>query len=96
MPATLHQSGQHTNGIPEQRRVGRMVDVALNTGAIDAHLATLFDFLIPAVADQTRVLIASHVSADMALMFLFRADFLNPLSAMPMRQNQFKLAESTR
>jgi hypothetical protein len=73
-----------------------MVDVALNTGAVDAHLATLFDFLILAVADQTGWLIASHVSADMALMFLFRADFLNPLSAMPIRQNQFKLAESTR
>jgi hypothetical protein len=44
IPATLHQSGQHTNGIPEQRGVGGMMDVALNTGAIDAHLATLFDF----------------------------------------------------
>jgi hypothetical protein len=90
VPAALHQSGQHTNGIPEQGGVGRMMDVALNTGAVDAHLAALFDFLILGIAEQS-VLIISQVSADMALMFLFRADFLNPLSAMPMRQNQFKL-----
>jgi hypothetical protein len=44
IPALLHQSSQHANGIPEQRGVGGMMDVALNTGAIDAHLAALFNF----------------------------------------------------
>jgi hypothetical protein len=32
----------------------------------------------------------------MAFMFLFKADFLNPLSAIPMRQNQLSDWESTR
>jgi hypothetical protein len=65
-----------------------MMDVALNTGAIDAHLAALFDFL-PWHSQADRI---DHLprEADMALMFLFKADFLNPLSAMPMRQNQLK------
>jgi len=42
----LHGAGQHPNAIPQQRTVGRMVDVALHYGGINAHAPARNDAVV--------------------------------------------------
>ena len=46
IPAAVHQPGQHAYGIPQKIRVGGMMDVSLNAGAVNAHLSAFFDFFL--------------------------------------------------
>jgi hypothetical protein len=73
----------------------KMMDVTLNAGAVNTPLAALFDFLLFGVTKQIGI---DHLpsGSQYSLNVLLRMDFLNPLSAMPMRQNQISDWESTR
>ena len=44
--AAFHQPGQHTYGIPEQRRISWIMNITFNTGAVNTNFSALFYFLV--------------------------------------------------
>ena len=48
----LHQAHEYTHAIAEQGRVGGVVDVGVDHGAVDANLRAALDFPIDGFADE--------------------------------------------
>jgi hypothetical protein len=71
-----------------------LMDIAFNHRTIDAGLAAFLDVFVFGMHQQIPRK-CSHVSGEILLMLALRADFPNPLSAMPIRQNRLKARESS-
>ena len=55
VPYALNEPGQNTNGIPQQARIARYVNIAFNACAIRAHAPSFFDTIVFGIAQYVAV-----------------------------------------
>ena len=60
----LHGAGQHPHTVAEQAGVGRVMDVGLHHGGIDAHSASLHDPLVLGDRHHSLVNLFDHLRPE--------------------------------